>query len=116
MPVESVIVPLRREAERRNAYTGEAVFAGADGTANLTFRYRVLRVWEESAESFLAAGRGALPLAPLASVSKANLPAVMNRLEARLRVETSKSEAATLRVITGVLMGLRFDGAIDSVL
>ncbi len=117
LPVESVIVLLRSDAERNRAYSGEHTLLDSEDKTAVTFRCRVLRVWEQSPEVFLNAGPGALPLAPLAKVTKRGVPAVLDRIEKQLQARSDTSEAATLRVITGILMGLRFDTPfIESVL
>ena len=109
LPVESVIVLLRSDAERKRAYQGDYSLLDSLGDPGIVFRYRVLRVWEESPQTFLRAGLGGLPLAPLAKVTKRGIPAVLTQIEAELTAaDTDKEQAALVRVITGVLMGLRF--------
>lgn len=109
VPVHSVVVLLRREADGP-ALTGvlEDRLPGADA-AYLSFRYQVVRVWQQPVAALLAGGLSTLPLAPLADVTPAQLPAVIRRMAERLSQEASPSEAATLWTATYVLMGLRYE-------
>src|SRR5580692_11065715 len=50
LPIHSVLVLLRRKATGSDL-TGQLVISGADGVPYLTFRYVVLRVWQESLET-----------------------------------------------------------------
>lgn len=59
LPVRSVPVLLRSNAVRANL-TDRVEYEG------LTFRYDLVRVWEEDAERFLTGGVGLMPLAVLA--------------------------------------------------
>ncbi len=77
----------------------------------LSFRYNVLRVWEQPPGTFLEGGVGLLPLAPLAAVTEAELPQVVTRLQERIR-QTERTVAAELWTATGVLMGLRWEPAV----
>ncbi len=117
LPVESVIVLLRRDADRHGVLTGDCTLPDSEGKQSIAFRYRVLRVWEQAPETFLGAGLGALPLASLADVAKSDIPGVLNRIEGELRAQPDARTAAVLWVVTGVLMELRFDVAfIENVL
>jgi predicted transposase YdaD len=68
------------------------------------FRYKVIRVWQASAEQFLTGGLCTLPLAPISSVSGADLPRVIRRMQERLRQE---GRANDLWAATKILLGLR---------
>src|ERR1700681_555874 len=72
--VRSLLVLLHRGADSPKL-TGlyERGFPGEPFDAAL--RYRVLRVWEVPAAAWLSGGLGLVPLAPLSSVQKAELPA-----------------------------------------
>lgn len=74
----------------------------------LEFRHRVVRVWEQSVEAILAGGLGTLPLAPLTDEARKQLPAVIRRIDERLRWEAAPDEAATLWEATFWLLGLRY--------
>src|SRR5205085_3061725 len=71
--VRSLLVLLHRGADSRKL-TGfyERGFPGEP--ADVTLRYRVLRVWQVPAEQWLAGGLGLLPLAPLGGVRPERLP------------------------------------------
>jgi hypothetical protein len=47
----------------------------------------VVRFWEEDPESYLNAGIGVVPLAPLTKVSEADLPEVIRRMSDRINNE-----------------------------
>lgn len=66
LPVHSVILPLRPKANASDL-TGEFQLAGADGRPYLTFRYGVLRVWEESVAALVGGGLGLMPLSILSN-------------------------------------------------
>ena len=61
LPVHSFLMLLRPKATAADL-TGELVLAGADGRPYLSFRYTVIRVWQERAADLLAAGVGLAPL------------------------------------------------------
>ena len=50
-----------------------------DGETILRFRYRVTRVWEHHAEDLIESGLGVLPLAFIADIDRAKLPALIRR-------------------------------------
>jgi predicted transposase YdaD len=77
--------------------------------ADIMLRYRVVRVWEVSAERWLAGGLGVLPLAPLGAVQEAELPAVIARMKERLDREVPRRQAAELWSATYILMGTRYE-------
>jgi len=105
--IRTLLVLLRRSADAPEL-TGviERGFAGE--APYLTFRYQVLRVWQQPVATFLGGGLGLLPLAPLADVTEADLPAVIGRMEQRLSGEASPEEAGTLWTAADILMGLRY--------
>src|SRR4029077_20304212 len=78
----SLLVLLHRGADSRNL-TGlyERGFPGEPFDAAL--RYRILRVWEVPAAAWLSGGLGLVPLAPLGSVQKADLAAVVAQMKQR---------------------------------
>ncbi len=101
------MILLRREADDPNL-TGVVQYQHDRELGGLNFRFRVVRAWEWPVEEVLAGGLGTLPLAPLsAEVTEANLPAVIRRMEGRLR-EAAPADAAKLWTVTFVLLGLRF--------
>ena len=68
----------------------------ADGSAQLTFRYTVVRVWEQPVEAVLTGDLAWLPLASLTRLTPEELPAVVRRMEARLRREAAPERAADM--------------------
>jgi hypothetical protein len=72
----------------------------------LTFRYKVVRVWELPPERLLAAGLPALPLAPVSRVPPERLPEVLRAVAERLRDEAGPEWKATLWAATELLLGL----------
>lgn len=67
-------------------------------------------MWRLPVENVLAAGLGALPLAPISDVAETDLPRVIQTMEDRIDREAGPDEAGRLWTATGVLMGLRFSG------
>jgi predicted transposase YdaD len=100
-------VLLRRQADGL-ALTGMHQEHLPDGVLYHDFRYNVVRVWERSAEEILAGNVATLPLAPIASVSSAELPNVIRRMEERFEHECDRREIADLWAATYLLMGLVF--------
>src|SRR5207244_2379033 len=78
--------------------------------------YRVVRLWQEDPESFLTAGIGLVPLAPLINVSEADLPGVVRRMVERINAEP-RPRAGKLLTATYLLMGMRYpDELVDQLL
>ncbi len=107
LPVRTVIVLLRPEADAPNL-TGSYQYEAPEGDTTLEFRYRVVRLWQQPVETVLAGGVGTLPLAPLCQVAAPELPAVIDRMGARIQAEATPAEAAVLWTSTYILMGLRY--------
>jgi hypothetical protein len=81
LPVQSVIILLRKEADGP-AMSGKIGYEVPQSQAgSLALRYRVVRVWEKAVEEVLQGGLAALPLAPLANVSENELPAIVKQKE-----------------------------------
>ncbi len=113
LPVRSVIVLLRPEADRPSmGVTGKLEQRLADGTRNLEFVYNVIRVWELTVETILSGGLGTLLLAPISQVEEPALPEVIRRMEERIEAEAAREEAGELWVATYILMGLRYSQAL----
>lgn len=111
LPVQSVVVLLRREADHPE-FTGIHRHHHVSGECYLEFRYHVVRVWEIPVERVLTGGIGTLPLAPLAAVTPEQLPGVIRRMAQRLSMEIAPADAATLWSATYILMGLRYPAAV----
>jgi predicted transposase YdaD len=107
LPVDSILVLLRREADGPHV-TGQVQYQSARRRSSLTFSYDLIRIWQQPVDSILSGGLGTLPLAPLADVPRAQLPRVIRRLDERLTNEASPAEAAKLWTSTYILMGLRY--------
>lgn len=107
LPVRSVIVLLRREADGPDL-TGRLRQTLPDRAHCRDFRYTVVRVWRQDPERVLAGSLGTLPLAPLAAVSPAEVPAVLRRMAERIQAEAARSEATLLWAATSLLLGLRY--------
>jgi predicted transposase YdaD len=107
LPVESVIVLLRPEADASHL-TGSYRYQPARGQSSVEFHYQLVRLWQRPVDTVLTGGVGTLPLAPLCAVRQEALPAVIRRMDQRFREETAPAEAATLWTSTYVLMGLRY--------
>lgn len=108
LPVHSVLVVLRPKANATDQ-TGQLDVTGADGRPYLTFRYTVVRVWQESVEGLLAAGPGLTLLALLTNEAAADLPAAFTRFRARLRADgVSDTVERGLLGSAFVLCGLRY--------
>jgi hypothetical protein len=106
-PVQSLIVLLRRSADSPDL-TGRLERRFAGEPPYLVFEYRVVRVWQMPPETFPKGGLGLVPLAPLSNVAEADLPALIEQMDERIRHEAAPEEAATLWTATGVIMGLRY--------
>jgi hypothetical protein len=78
-----------------------------DGWLTNRYNYRVVRRWQEDAESYLRAGVNLVPLAPLAAASEPELPALVRRMAERINAEPPP-RAAKLWTATYLLMGLRY--------
>jgi predicted transposase YdaD len=106
-PVQTVVLLLRREANA-STITGMLQRRLTNGRLYHEFRYDFVRLWELSAEEFLAGPLGTLPLAALTDAAAAMLPAVFNRIDDGFGHEAGAA-AGTLRAALYVLLGLRYD-------
>ena len=107
-PVASVVVLLRNQADGPEL-DGDLHRRDPLGEPSVTFRYRVIRVWQRPVDELLRGGLGILPLAPLAAVEREQLPAVVERMAERLSHEAPPDIASNLWTATLLLMGLRYD-------
>jgi hypothetical protein len=108
-PVYSVAFLLRKDADA-NAMTGTFTRQYPDGREYLRFQYRVVRVWELSAEELLHGGLGAIPLALLTDEAEGQLREMVNRVDERIRAE-SEDESTRKMLLTSVLLllGMRYN-------
>jgi predicted transposase YdaD len=79
-----------------------------DGFQTNRYNYNVVRLWEDDPELYLNASVALVPLAPLADVSRTELPGVIQRMKARIGQEP-RPRAAKLFAISYLLMGLRYE-------
>ncbi|WP_309716802.1 hypothetical protein [Armatimonas sp.] len=107
LPVETTLVLLRPFGNHKKL-TGRFQVVGPAGRRVHDFPYEVVRVWELPPEVFLEGGSGLLPLAPVAKVSRAEVPQVVQAVNERLERNHKPSEAEQLRTATFVLMGLKY--------
>ena len=106
LPVQSIIFLLRQQADGPRM-TGRVDYAvAADGS--LSFRYRIVRIWELPLETLLNSELALLPLALLTDEAADHLPEVIRSMESRIQQEAGASEAEFLWTSTYLLMGLRF--------
>ena len=107
VPFTSIAV-LLRPFTGHNLLRGRYMELGLDGKMEVSFRYRVIRIWQIPVEEFLEGPLATLPFAPVARTSRRDLPRIVRRLEERLSQEATSSDADFLRTATHVLMGLRY--------
>jgi len=109
LPVHSVLVVLRPKANATD-HTGTLELTGADGRPYLTFRYTVVRVWQESLAGRLAAGPGLAPLAVLTNEAAADLDRAFEQFRDRLQEpDVPRTVAQEVFAAAFVLSGLRYD-------
>jgi|SRR5579883_124717 len=83
----------------------------------LRFTYTLVRVWELAADTLLASGLGATPLALLTDDAEVRLSAEVNRFSDRVVREAPTPADASLLLSCGfILMGLRYDKAVAQTL
>ena len=111
IPVVSILFLLRKKAERAR-YSGffsyDAPEDGWEDGPTLTFRYRVVRVWELNVEDILKDPLALLPLSPLTNVSKSELPRIVRQMEARIEAEATLADQGDLWISAYILMGLKY--------
>ena len=105
--VRTTVVLLRRQADGREL-TGLLEDVEPDGEVMLSFKYRVVKLWERPVDELLSGGLGVVPLAPLASIQRGRLPEVLDQLGERFEQDATSS-ADDLWAATALLMGLRYD-------
>src|SRR5581483_10711757 len=82
-PIVSTVILLRPEADGPEL-SGLLEQYDPTGERTIAFGFRVVRVWERSADELLSSGLGTLLLAPLAAVDPAQLPDLVARIGERL--------------------------------
>ncbi len=107
LPVQSVVILLRREADGP-AMTGRVDYATSPNDGSLTFRYRIVRVWEQSVDALLTGDLAILPLALLTDSAQNRLPEVVRQMELRIQAEATPAQAEFLWTTAYLLTGLRY--------
>lgn len=107
VPVFTIVILLRPDADGPEL-SGQAVRELPERGQYLDFRYQILRVWQESPDTFLDSGPGLMPLAPLAKGTVTGLPKIIRQMERLIGAEADKPTANDLWTATYVLMGLRY--------
>jgi hypothetical protein len=80
-----------------------------DDELTLSFRYRVMRVWQRPVEELLTSSLRHMPLAPLAAIEPVELPAVLHRIDDQLAQEADPGLADLLRAAAFLMLDLRYD-------
>jgi hypothetical protein len=109
--VRSLLVLLHERADSPQL-TGLYERGVAGQPFDVALRYAILRVWRIPAQKWLSGGLGLVPLAPLADVQPADLPAVIAQMKKRLDREVTPHQAADFWSATYILMGLRYEQAL----
>ncbi|MCY2967515.1 MAG: hypothetical protein NT069_28440, partial [Planctomycetota bacterium] len=108
LPVRSVVILLRREADGKTM-TGHVQGKLASGKTYLEFEYEVVRLWELTPEDILVGGIGTLPLLPLTKVARSRLPRLILEMEKRFERDAERADIDMLWTATYVLMGLEYE-------
>jgi hypothetical protein len=109
LPVQSVVILLRPKATASDL-TGLLEVPDAFGQPYITFRYTVIRLWQEPFESLLNAGVGIAPLALLTNEAADDLATAGVRFREWLRRSNLPHQVAKqILGTTGILCGLRYN-------
>lgn len=109
LPIRSVVLLLRPSANASDL-TGVLQRFDVKDVEYLTFRYTVIRLWEESCERLLNAGPGLAPLALLTNEAVPQLGATLEEVHRRLQQSNlPRSEIKDVLGSTFVLCGLRYE-------
>ena len=108
LPVISLLILLRPEADGEEM-TGVVRHEFSVGTVYHEFSYRVIRVWEHTAEELIAGGIALSAVAPLAQDAAANLPQVIRQVEAKAEQELPLAKAKQLLTRSFLLLGMLYD-------
>ena len=102
LPVQSVVVLLRKQADVRGL-TGLVEYGPFPERGSLRFQFEVVRLWEQPVETLLAGGEGTLPLAPLGATEPDEIQDVVRQINARAR---GTQNGDLLQDAAYILMGL----------
>ncbi len=106
LPVLTVLILLRREADSVSI-SGNFEILMPDGWWTNRYNYRVVRLWPEAPEPYLAAGANLVPLVPLTDVPETELPDMVQKMAARINAQPPP-RPAKLWTATYLLMGLSY--------
>jgi predicted transposase YdaD len=109
LPVHSVVLLLRREAHASGLTGVLEVQRPGEAVPYLTFRYQVVRLWQEPMQPLLEGGLGTLPLAVLTDEAAADLRGTVRAVDERARGQTSPAGVGTMRTAMTLLLGMRYD-------
>jgi hypothetical protein len=104
--VKTTVILLRKRADGKEL-TGRFEEIEPDGEVELSFKYRVVKLWERPVDELLGGSLGVLPLAPLAAFPRGRLRQILDRLGERFEQE-APSLADDLWAATALLMGVRY--------
>jgi predicted transposase YdaD len=112
LPVGSVVVLLRPEANLRiiNGVYQRQLPEAAEPYR--VFRYQVIRVWELSVQSLLGGGLGRLALAPVSAVSEQELPGILREMKSKVAQVRDRGRLGRWWTAVYVLMGMRYQDAL----
>ncbi|MBY0229656.1 MAG: hypothetical protein K2W96_10290 [Gemmataceae bacterium] len=110
LPVRSVLLLLRPEANATAATGLLEKRHPPDEQPCKTFRYEVVRVWEMELETLLGGALAFVPLAPLTNGAALDLTGVVRRAVARIKADAEPARVGTMEASLFVLLGLRYSG------
>jgi len=106
-PVKSVLILLRPDANALDQ-TGSARRADHDEFEYLTFRYTVIRIWEQSFDELMQGGLSIVPLAMLTNEALNDAQAAFDRFEQKLSEPgVTREQQSEIVSITKILCGMR---------
>jgi hypothetical protein len=112
VPVHSIVILLRPQAQHRNL-TGSVRYQARPGRG-MEFGYEIVRLWQVPAETLLTGPLGAVPLAALGKLpdglsEEEGLALVVRRLVERILRDASGGQAKRLLVAAFILTGLHVE-------
>ena len=107
LPVRSIVMLLRREAQSSNL-TGRYACQFSGEPEYLVFHYAVIKLWEMPMKPFLEGGLGLLPFAALTDEAAQDLSGTLGKIDDRLVNEAEPKQAHKLRLASYVMLGLNY--------
>jgi predicted transposase YdaD len=114
LPVTSVAILLRKEANSSDL--NETFSTRSFIVPTWTFNYKAIKIWELDPKPFLQGSLTLLPLAPLTSFPRHELPSIVDHIKQRFDREAELPQKGRLWTATKVLMGLKYDDALTELL